>query len=315
MLEKLGIFPEAASEFADQVDYLYFFLIGVTIFFVTVIVAALAYLSVRYRHRRSPVPTPVHGSILLELTWSGIPLVIALFIFGWGAKLYIEHQDMPPDGIEISVTGKQWMWKLQHPSGQREINALHVPVGVPILLTMTSEDVIHSFYVPAFRFKRDVVPGVYTRAHFTADKTGSFHLFCAEYCGTDHSVMIGKVVVMEPSEYEAWLSGQPAGETPVQAGERLFTDLRCNTCHAAGSDQKGPDLAGVFGSKRLLVGGGEAIADEEYIRESILRPARKVVFGYEPLMPTYQGQVNETQILSLMAYLKTLGGAAEGANP
>jgi cytochrome c oxidase subunit 2 len=212
--------------------------------------------------------------------------------------------------MEISTVAKQWMWKFQHPEGRWEINELHVPVGRPVRITMASEDVIHSFFVPAFRVKADVLPGRYRTAWFQATKTGRFHLFCAEYCGTQHSGMIGSVVVMEPEEYQAWLAGGPAGESVVQKGERLFQSLGCATCHQQTANARGPALDHVFGSTVPLSNGRQVVADEEYLRESILEPAAKVTAGYEPIMPVFKGMVNEEQVLQLIAYIKSLKKAA-----
>ena len=313
MFEKLGLFPRSASTVSDSIDALYFFLIGVSVFFVTLIVFALVAFSIRYRRREGHRATQIEGSTALEVLWTVIPLGLVLVMFVWGAKLYVRVKAPPKDGMEFYVTGKQWMWKLQHPTGQREINTLHVPVGEPISLTMISEDVIHDLFVPAFRVKADVVPGYYSRLWFEATEVGEYHLFCAEYCGTKHSEMVGKVVVMDPADYQAWLSGQPAGVDPVEAGRILFENMRCVTCHAAGSGQRGPDLAGRFGTTVLNEDGTMVLFDEDHVRESILEPKRKISAGYEPLMPTYEGQLGEEQILQIIAYLKTLE-APEGGD-
>jgi cytochrome c oxidase subunit 2 len=288
------------------VDAIYFFLIAVSIVFVGLISTALVVLSLRYRKRPGRTAQQIHGSVALEIVWSVIPLVIALTSFAWAARVYFDVMTPPSEGMRFLVTGKQWMWKIQHPTGQREINTLHVPVGVPVILEMTSEDVIHDFYVPAFRVKQDVVPGRYSTVWFEATRVGTYHLFCAEYCGTKHSEMKGQVIVMSPSDYEQWLSGQPAGLRPVEAGRVLFENLRCDTCHAAGSGQRGPDLRGRFGEFVRLSDGQTLLFDEAYARESILEPAKRVVSGYQALMPTYQGQVSEGQIQHLIAYIKAL---------
>jgi cytochrome c oxidase subunit 2 len=239
-----------------------------------------------------------------------------MIMFAWGASLYFRFSTAPSHALSLYVVGKQWMWKIQHPEGRREINELHVPVGQPVKLTMTSEDVIHSFFVPAFRMKMDVVPGRYTTTWFEATKAGEYHLFCTEYCGTEHSRMIGRVVVMEPVEYEQWLSGgngaaRAPGEAPEVAGARLFQEQRCMTCHGGpiGGMVLGPPLAGLFGTPVKLRNGETVIADESYIRESILNPTAKLVAGYQPLMPTYQGQISEEGVLQLIAYIRSLGQA------
>lgn len=308
MRNYLPLFPEQASTVAGRVDALYYYLVGVSVFFSVLIFLLVFYFAVKYR-RRDPnyVPPAIHGSTRLEVFWSVVPLALAMVMFGWGAKLFFEMQRPPAETLEIQVVGKQWMWKIQHPQGPREINELHVPVGVPVKLTMISEDVIHSFYIPAFRVKMDVLPGRYTTLWFEATKTGEYHLFCAEYCGTQHSGMIGRVVVMEPLDYQNWLAGGPPAESLEQAGERLFSQMQCNTCHFAGPGARGPLLEGVFGSPVRLADGRTVTADENYVRESILNPAAKVVAGYRPVMPTYAGQLSEEQVLQLVAYIKSLG--------
>ena len=306
MFEDLTLFPEAASTIASDVDKIYFALIGITVFFAGLIATAILILSLRYHRTKVERATPVHGSISLEILWSVIPLAIVLGFFGWGAKVFFVQKTMPTEGMEFFVTGKQWMWRAQHPTGHREINALHVPVGQKVKLTMTSEDVIHDYFIPAFRVKSDVVPGMYTTLWFEANQIGEYHLFCAEYCGTKHSEMVGTVYVMDPDDYEQWLLGQPVVQDPVAAGATLFENLRCDTCHAAGSGQRGPDLEGRFGQMSQFRDGQSALFDEAYIRESILEPQAHVLVGYQPLMPTYQGQVTEEQILHLVAYIKSL---------
>jgi len=307
--------PERASSVARQVDLLYYFLTAVTLFFTVVIFSLVFYFAIRYR-RRSPDerPRPIFGSLRLEIFWSGVPLIVSMVMFFWGAYLFYQIRVPPKDATQLFVVGKQWMWKIQHPEGQREINTLHVPVGRPIKLTMTSEDVIHSFYVPAFRVKMDVLPGRYTELWFTATKAGEYHLFCAEYCGTKHSGMIGRVVVMEPADYETWLNGAPAGETLEEGGARLFRQFNCHTCHEAGPTARGPSLHEILGKSVRLRSGETLTVDEGYLRESILQPSAKVVAGYEPVMPTYQGQISEEGILQLIAYIKSLT-RTEGTAP
>jgi cytochrome c oxidase subunit II len=305
--------PEQASNFAQEIDLLYFFLIALTLFFSVVIAFAIIYFAIKYRRRREDeIPEPIEGAMKLEITWTVIPFFISMFIFAWGAKLYYQMYTPPAEALEIFVTGKQWMWRVQHPDGQREINELHLPVGRRIKLTMTSEDVIHSFFIPAFRTKADVIPGRYTNIWFEPTKIGTFHLFCAEYCGTQHSGMIGKIVVGEPADYQAWLSGGSREESPASAGGKLFTSLACNTCHMEENRGRGPTLVGVYGSQVKLDNGTAIVADDAYIRESILTPTMKVVAGYQPVMPTFQGQVGEEQILQLIAYIRSIG-TKEGA--
>ena len=241
----------------------------------------------------------------LEILWSVVPFLITLVMFTWGSSLYIANQRVPDAAAEINVVGRQWMWKIQHPNGRREINELHLPLGQAVRLRLASQDVIHSFYIPAFRLKQDVVPGRYSSMWFQPARTGEYHLFCAEYCGTYHSGMIGRVVVMEPEDFERWLGGT-SGESPVEAGEKLFSDFDCANCHAAGSQQRCPQLGGLFGTDVTLQDGRKVKFDEAYMRESIINPNAKIVRGYAPLMPTYRGQLSEEQILDLIAYVRSL---------
>jgi cytochrome c oxidase subunit II len=314
----LPIFPEQASTFAARVDALYTFLVVLSLVFGLGIAAALAFFAVRYRRRQANErPALIEGSLVLELGWTIGPLLIVTVIFFWGATLFFSMERIPPDAMEIYVVGKRWMWKIQHMTGQREINELHVPVGQAVRLTLTSEDVIHSFYIPAFRIKKDAVPGRYTAEWFRATKPGRYHLFCAEYCGTKHSGMIGEIVVMEPAAFQEWLAGGPT-QSPAAEGEKLFASLACQTCHRPDSGGRGPRLDGLFGNPVALADGRSAVADAEYIRESIVMPSAKVVAGYQPIMPTFEGQVTEEQLLQLVAYVQSLAspsGAAPAAVP
>ena len=292
---------------AFRVDALYFFLLAVAVFFSLLIAGLIVFYAVKYR-RRSPgsVGASIHGGMLLEIAWSVIPLLITMVIFVWGASVFFAMSHPPDETLNIYVVGKQWMWKFQHLDGQREINELHVPVGRAVKLIMTSEDVIHDVFVPAFRIKADVLPGRYTHIWFQATKPGRYHLFCAEYCGTRHSGMIGEVVVMEPSEYQTWLSGGAPEGSLAAAGEKLFQDLACVTCHRADSQGRGPMLQGLFGKTVQLQNGETVVADEAYVRESILRPSAKITAGYQPIMPTFQGLISEEQLLELIEYVKSL---------
>jgi cytochrome c oxidase subunit II len=308
MLKDIPFLPEAASAMAGEVDLLYLFLIAVSAFFFLLVTALVLYFAIRYRKREGgEAPTPVHGSLGLELLWTIIPFFLSMTMFGWGAVLYFDMFSPPADAQNIYVVGKQWMWKIQHPEGNREIDELHVPVGTDIRLIMTSEDVIHSFYVPAFRMKMDVVPGRYTSTWFKATKTGKYHLFCAEYCGTKHSEMVGSVYVMDPVDYEDWLNrSTTATQSMAQAGEKLFTQLGCQTCHVEESGARGPSLHGLYNTPVSLVGGSAVQADDGYLRQSILDPAGQVVDGFLPIMPTYKGQVSEEDVLQLISYIKSL---------
>jgi cytochrome c oxidase subunit 2 len=299
-------FPEQASTFAHKVDALYAFMVALSAVVSFGIFAAIAYFAFRYaRKSEHEVGVEVEGSILMEVAWLGIPLIVFLFIFGWSAKLFMEIARPPKDATDIYVTGRQWMWKVQHLDGHREINHLHVPTGKPFRLVMTSEDVIHSFYVPAFRQKQDVVPGRYSHMWFQATRPGTYHLFCAEYCGTKHSGMIGKIVVMEPADYLRWRSGGTGGSLAGQ-GEQIFHQFNCHTCHNRDAGARGPNLENIFGKPVVLEGGAQVIVDESYVRESILNPTAKIVKGFQPLMPTFAGQVSEEQIVELIAYIKSL---------
>ena len=303
----LPFFPEQASTVARKVDALYYFLVTVSAFFAILIAILVIYFAVKYRRRSdSERPHPVAGSIKLELAWTIIPLAIAMVMFFWGAALFFALSRPPEGAMEIYAVGKQWMWKFQHLDGQSEINELHVPVGRPVRLTMASEDVIHSFFVPAFRTKSDVLPGRLTTAWFEATRPGRYHLFCAEYCGTKHSGMIGWVIAMDPVEYQTWLGGGAVSGSLADAGQRLFQQHACNTCHRPDSLARGPNLEGLFGKPVRLATGQTVLADESYLRESIVAPNAKLVEGFQPLMPTYQGLISEEGILQLIAYIKSL---------
>jgi cytochrome c oxidase subunit 2 len=311
---ELRLFPERASSFAGDVDGLYFFLIGVSVFFSLLIAGLVIYFAVKYRRRShsDPAPPPQTGGTTLETVWSVIPFLISMMIFAWGASVFFTIQRPPDDALEIYVVAKQWMWKLQHMDGQREINELHIPLGRAVRLKMTSEDVIHSFYVPAFRTKQDVLPGRYTQTWFKAVKPGKYHLFCAEYCGTKHSGMIGWVYVMNPPEFQAWLSGGAGEGSMASKGDKLFQELACTNCHKNDGSGRGPSLEGLFGKTIEIEGGQKIVVDDDYLRESILSPQAKIAAGYQPIMPTFQGLVTEDQLLQLIEYIKSTGKPAAG---
>lgn len=303
--------PEQASTIAPRVDALFWYITAVCVFFTLLIAVLLLFFAVRYRRRREDYfPTPLIGSTKLEVLWTVIPLLIALSMFFWGAWVYLDINRPPADALEVYVSGRQWMWHLQHPGGQREINTLHVPAGRPVRLILTSEDVIHDFAIPAFRVKMDAVPGRYNYLWFEATKPGSYHLFCAQYCGTDHSRMIGQVVVMEPQEYERWL-GQKADRSLALQGRQLFQRFSCVNCHHPGAGNRAPGLENLYGRRVPLENGGSALADESYLRESILVPARKVRAGWRPIMPPYEGQVSEDDLIRLIAFIKDLKRAED----
>ncbi|HXV82802.1 MAG TPA: cytochrome c oxidase subunit II [Candidatus Binatia bacterium] len=301
------LFPEQASTMAPRVDALFFFLIGVSAFFVTLIFVMIVFYAIKYRRRtEGDRPQAIEGNVWLEVFWSVIPLGLTMIMFVWGVVVFFDISNPPTNALEISIVGRQWMWKAQHPEGQSEINELHVPLGQPVKLTMTSEDVIHDFFLPAFRVKQDVLPGRYTTLWFQATKAGEYPLFCAEYCGTQHSGMIGRIVVLEPTEFQNWLSGGATGMSMAALGESLFQRFGCQTCHRPGGTTQGPSLTDVFGQTVKLEGGATATVDEDYIRESIVDPRAKIVAGYQPVMPTFKGLISEEGILQLIAYIKSL---------
>jgi cytochrome c oxidase subunit 2 len=307
MWKNFPLFPERASALAWQVDGLYFLLIAVSAFFTLLIFVMILVFAVKYRREVHPHPVQIEGSLPLELAWTLIPLGICMIFFAWGSLIYFQEARPPQGAMEIYAVGKQWMWKFEHETGQREINQLHIPVDADVRMIMSSQDVIHSFFVPAFRVKTDVLPGRYTETWFHTTKAGTYHLFCSQYCGTDHSGMIGQVIVMEPTAYQAWLSGGEASGTLASNGAQLFQQLGCATCHRSDTQGRGPNLNGVFGKPVLLSDGRTVTADENYIRESILNPGAKIVGGYQPIMPSFQGQVSEESLMALVAYVKSLG--------
>jgi len=296
---------------AARVDALYIFLLIVCGMMALLVFTCLIYFAARYRYRPGVAAEQIEGSTELEIVWTTIPFLVFMVIFAWGAVVYFRERTPPRDATEVYVVAKQWMWKLEHAEGQREINELHVPVGQDVKMIMTSQDVIHSFFVPAFRIKQDVLPGRYTVAWFRATKPGVYHLFCAEYCGTQHSGMVGSVIVLEPAQYEAWMSGGQTGPLSV-AGEKIFAELGCVTCHRSDTQGRGPSLQGVFGKPVALEDGRTVVADENYLRECILDPGAKRVKGFQPIMPTFQGLVSEEQVNALVAYIKSLSAAKPG---
>ncbi|MBZ5627247.1 MAG: cytochrome c oxidase subunit II [Acidobacteriia bacterium] len=306
MWQTLPLWPARASTLAGRTDALMIFMLAVTGFFTVMIFILILVFALRFRRTRNPIVTHIEGSNALEAAWTLIPFGIFMVMFIWSAGIYMTWAQPPPNAEEVFVVGKQWMWKFEHPEGQREIDQLHVPLGRAVRLTMISQDVIHSLFLPEFRVKQDVLPGRYTTTWFQTTKPGSYHLFCTQYCGTMHSGMIGEVVVMEPAAYQAWLSGGNAEGSLASTGQKLFQQLGCTTCHRFDTQGRGPNLLGLYGKPVLLDDGRTVTADDNYIRESILTPGAKVVAGFKPIMPTFQGIVNEEQLLSLAAYLKSL---------
>lgn len=308
----LMLFPDAASSLAGRVDLLFWTMVVVFTLVVVLLFTLMLVFAIRYRagSKADRTPSPrLLNNVWLEIGWT-LPVIGGFLVFfAWGAALYVDLFD-PPDSEgevrRINVIGKQWMWKFQHPEGIREINDLHLPVGETVELRLTSQDVIHSFFVPAFRVKQDVLPQRYTRLRFTPVKTGRFDLFCAEYCGLSHSGMIGKVVVMPPEQFQAWLQQRDEGESPAHEGARLFRQYGCSGCHGANSKVRAPDLAGLYGKPVPLQGGGTVIADDQYLRDSIIFPSQQVAAGYPDIMPSFQGQIGEEDLLKLIAYIQSL---------
>jgi len=305
-LTNFQLYPPEASKIAPQADALYFFMVLVSMIGMTIVILLVVGFSIMYNKKRHPVAVQIEGSTMLEATWTIIPLGLFLIMFVWGALIYFRVYTPPANAMNIYIVGKQWMWKAEHPGGQHEINALHIPTGRAVQLTIISQDVFHSFSIPAFRVKREAIPGRYTSVWFEATTPGTYHLFCTQYCGTDHSHMIGDVVVMTPDDFKKWLAGSTSGSSLAQNGERLFASLSCTACHNGRPDARGPSLANVYGAKLTLANGRSTIADEAYLRDAILNPSQHVTQGYAPIMPTYQGQISEDGVIALVEYIKNL---------
>jgi len=301
------IFPPEASKVAQQTDYLYWALLSLSALVIIVVFGPMIFFLFKYRRGKKADRRPVDmPETMIEVTWTVIPLVIFTGLFAWGANVYWTIQRPPPDAMEINVVGKQWMWKVEHPEGNREIDELHVPMGRNIKLILASQDVIHSFFLPAFRIKQDVVPGRYTTLWFNAKRLGTFHLFCSEYCGTHHSAMGGSIIVMTPDAYQKWLMQGAPGPTMAQQGETLFREYGCSGCHVNSTIVRAPPLEGLYGRPVPLQGGEIKMADEAYIRDSILLPAKDIVAGYTNDMPSFQGHLSEDDLLKLVAYIKSI---------
>jgi cytochrome c oxidase subunit 2 len=305
---KFHLFPPQASTSAHEIDALYFALTLISLFFVAVVFLPILFFCIKYR-RGSPADrsNPSSGSNLIEFGWTTLPTLMGLAIFTWSAADYFRIERKPGNAIDVQVVGKQWMWKIQHAEGKSEINELHIPVDRTVALTMTSQDVIHSFFVPAFRVKQDVVPGKYTGEWFKPTRTGEYRIFCSQYCGTQHAQMIGRVVVMQPQAYERWLKTGEQTESIVRAGERLFHDRGCSGCHAPNSKFHAPLLEGLYRKPVPLADGTMVTADDQYLRDSILQPAKQISAGYDNIMPSFSGHLTEEEIMELIAYLKAIG--------
>src|SRR5580700_1587743 len=305
-MEHIALFPPEASKIAPEMDALYFFMVLVSLIGLTIVVLLVVSFSILYSRKRHPQAVQIEGSTVLEATWTIIPLGLFLVMFVWGSLLYFRIYTPPANAMNIYVVGKQWMWKVEHPGGQHEINSLHVPTGRPIQITLISQDVFHSFSIPAFRVKREAIPGRYSTVWFEATTPGTYHLFCTQYCGTNHSQMIGDVVVMTPDDFKKWLDGSTSGNSLAQDGERLFASLSCNACHNTRPDARGPSLANVYHSRLTLSSGQAITADDAYLRQAILNPSQHTIQGFAPIMPPYQGQVSEEGVIALVEYIKNL---------
>lgn len=304
--------PPSQSTIAPDVDALFYFILYASLGFLAIVVTGISVFVIRYRRRGGDRLTPgIAHNTRLEIVWAVIPTALAIIVFGWSLRLYLTMHVAPKDALEIKVTGQKWFWSFDFPNGAVTVNELVVPAGKPIKLLMSSKDVIHSFYIPDFRIKMDVLPNRYTSAWFEAPYPGEHNLFCAEYCGTSHSTMIGRVRVVPEREYAAWLekgAGGGEGISLEEYGKQLYTSKACNTCHRVdGVAFTGPSFNGIFGHPVSLTGGGSAPVDENYLRESILNPQAKIVAGYQPVMPTYQGLLDSRQVDALIAYIKSLG--------
>jgi cytochrome c oxidase subunit 2 len=302
------LWPQRASAYAGTLDFLFISLLVIAALTTALVVFLLVLFAAKYRHTsKAPREEPTTKTWRWEVGWTAASLLVFVGLAMWGADLYLKLYNPPADALQIFVIGKQWMWKAEHPGGQREINELHVPAGEDVRLIMASQDVIHSFYIPALRIKHDVVPGRYETMWFRADDVGRYHLFCAEYCGTDHARMGGWLTVMKPRDYAQWLQGQGGQTTLAAQGEELFHRYGCSGCHEPGGTVRAPNLNGVYGSPVPLSDGSVVIADARYVRDSILNPKGQVAAGYQPVMPTFAGQVSEDDLAKLVAYIQSLG--------
>jgi cytochrome c oxidase subunit II len=307
-MDQFHIFPPEASTMAREVDALYLALIVISIFFIALIFLPILFFCIKYRRgSKADRSNPSSGNNLIEFGWTIVPTFMGLGLFAWGAVDYFRIERKPGNAIQVEVVGKQWMWKIQHAEGKREINELHIPVDRAVALTLTSQDVIHSFFVPAFRVHQDVVPGKYTSEWFKATRVGEYHIFCSQYCGTQHAQMVGRVVVMQPQAYERWLKTGEQTESIVRAGERLFHDRGCSGCHAPNSKFHAPLLQGLYRKPVPLSNGTMATANDQYLRDSILQPAKQITAGYDNIMPSFSGHLSEEEVMQLIAYLKAIG--------
>lgn len=310
------ILPDQAAESAWEVDALVFYEFAVAVFFTTLIFLLIVGFAVRYRRgaRVDRTNPPTHGRAL-ETVWIAVPVLVEASMFIWATVTFYRMYQPPPNPLEVYIVGKQWMWYAQHPEGRAEINGLHVPLGQAVKLTMTSQDVIHSYFIPAFRIKQDVLPGRYTSMWFRPTKVGRYHLFCAEYCGTNHSGMVGWVDVMEPADFQRWLTDVGTGPSMADEGEKLFVQYHCAGCHRGSQVVSAPRLEGVYGRPVPIQRGTDVaftLADERYIRDSILEPHKETVAGYQPVMPSFKDRISEPDLLKIIAYIKSIGAKEVG---
>jgi cytochrome c oxidase subunit 2 len=316
------LMPEQASSFAPDYDLLFWATTALTILFTVLVFAMIVVLAAKYRRgAKADRTNPIDHNTFLELSWSVIPLFLALIMFAWAAWKFVETRTPPKDAMEVFVIGKQWMWHVQHENGVRENNTLTVPVNKPVKLTMISQDVIHSFFIPQFRIKQDVVPGRYTSQWFLPTKIGTYNLFCTEYCGTSHSEMGGYVRVLSESDYARWLANggdNPVTNSPsmVDLGRDIWNKNACGTCHGVQDSSRGPSLYGLIGRSRKFTDGSSTTVDRAYIRESLYDPYHKIVQGYENTMPAYtREQITEDQVVQLFEYIRSLGEAPNPSKP
>ncbi|HEY0792250.1 MAG TPA: cytochrome c oxidase subunit II [Chthoniobacterales bacterium] len=308
LLAQFQVLPDQASSLAARVDQFFWAMVAVTGTVLAGIAAVILYFLVKYRRSNPRVDRTLgdRSTLPAEVTWTVLPLFIFVGMFAWGSDLYFQKNQVPRDALEVEVIGKQWMWNIQHPEGKKEINELHVPLGRTVKLIMSSQDVIHDFGLPAFRLKEDVLPGKYTTEWFTPAKTGVFPIFCDQYCGTNHAHMIGQVYVMEPQDYAAWLRTGMNPPPIVQTGGGLYRSLGCSGCHENNGVVRAPSLHGLYGQPVPLQDRRVVVADERYLRDSILMPEYEIVASYDPVMPSYAGRLSEGEIYQLIAYIKSL---------
>jgi len=313
------LFPPPASSLAENIDNIYFVWLGLSAAIAIAIGALIVLFTIRYhRHShadRTVAPEAVRERSMhrIEIAWTLIPLGIFLAMFLWSTDAYYRSATVPSDAVPVYVVGKQWMWHIEHQGGQREINELHVPIGQPIELVMTSQDVIHSFSIPGFRVKQDVLPGRYTTLWFKATQPGDFRWFCTQYCGAAHSHMIGRVLVMERADFDRWLAANSAAGSMAAMGAVRFREFGCGDCHGRNASVRAPRLEGLFGRSVLLQDGRTVIADERFIRDAVLLPNKDVPAGYEPTMPSFRGQIDEQQMLEIIEYVKSIEYVPQGA--